>query len=47
MTKEILQAILRTLQKNYDFDTLDQVEFAMRLEREMGTRFPDDWTSEI
>ena len=47
MTKEILQAILRTLQKNYDFDALDQVEFVMKLEREIGTRFPDDWASEI
>lgn len=47
MTEEILRAILRTLQNDYDFDALTQLEFTMKLEREMGTRFPDDWTSYI
>ena len=47
MTKEILQAIMHVLQKEYGFDGLDQVEFVMKLEREMGTRFPDDWCKEM
>ena len=40
--KDIFHAIIAILEKDYQFDTLDRVEFVMKYERITGESIPDD-----
>lgn len=41
--KDMFHAIIAILEKDYQFDTLDRIEFVMKYERKTGESIPDDW----